>query len=247
MRAVVFSGPSLTPAPMVAGVECRPPVRQGDVYRAALSRPNIIGIIDGYFEVTPTVWHKEILWAMSEGIHVYGAASIGALRAAELEVFGMVGVGCIFEMYRDGLLQDDDEVAVLHGPAELGYPALTEAMVNVRATLQNAVNYGVVKPAFAARLIEAGKRLFYKERTVASILAAGASDGLNSTQLSALAVWLAQAKVDQKSIDASKLMDAICASLARDPSPHQPVFKLSVTSAWIDALKGMRSGGIRSG
>src|SRR5215204_6859507 len=129
MKGVIFSGPSL-PRDLVhevPGVEWRPPVRQGDVYRAALTRPAIIAIIDGYFEVTPTAWHKEILWAMAQGIHVYGGASIGALRAAELDVFGMKGVGRIYQMYRDGVLQDDDEVAVLHGPAELRYPPLSEA------------------------------------------------------------------------------------------------------------------------
>ena len=70
-----------------------------------------IGIIDGYFENIPSVWHKEILWAMSQGIHVFGSASMGALRAAELAPFGMEGVGAIFEAYRDGWLEDDDEVA----------------------------------------------------------------------------------------------------------------------------------------
>ena len=70
----------------------------------------------------PTVWHKEILWAMAQGIHVFGAASIGALRAAELDAFGMRGIGRIYEAFRDGVLEDDDEVAVLHGPEELGYP-----------------------------------------------------------------------------------------------------------------------------
>jgi len=95
-----------------AGIEWRPPVRQGDVYLAALSSPAIIGIIDGYFEIVPTVWHKEILWAMDRGIHVYGGASIGALRAAELADFGMTGIGQIYEQYRAGQLTDDDEVAV---------------------------------------------------------------------------------------------------------------------------------------
>ena len=52
---------------------------------------------------------------MSQGIHVFGSASMGALRA-ELCPFGMVGVGRIFEAYRDGELEDDDEVAVIHGP-----------------------------------------------------------------------------------------------------------------------------------
>ena len=47
-----------------------PPVGQGDVYRAATRyRPRAIGIVDGYFHQVPSVWHKEILWAMAEGIH----------------------------------------------------------------------------------------------------------------------------------------------------------------------------------
>src|SRR5436305_3085254 len=115
MRAVVFAGPTLPPRLRRDGEtlwEWRPPVRQGDVYRAALTGPAAIGIIDGYFEVVPTVWHKEILWAMAQGIHLFGAASIGALRAAELDSFGMRGVGRIYEAYRDGILEDDDEVAV---------------------------------------------------------------------------------------------------------------------------------------
>ena len=89
------------------------------------SEPQAIGIIDGYFQWAPAVWHKEILWAIQQGVHVFGAASMGALRAAELAPFGMRGVGRIFEAYRDGVLpgsgdepfEDDDEVAVVHGPA----------------------------------------------------------------------------------------------------------------------------------
>src|SRR5215207_6052734 len=75
---VIFSGPSLSKflVQAVPGLEWRPPVRQGDLYRAALSRPAVIGVVDGYFETTPTVWHKEILWAMAQGAHVYGASSI---------------------------------------------------------------------------------------------------------------------------------------------------------------------------
>src|ERR1043165_3840307 len=108
MIAIAFSGPSLPPskAPVVAGVEWRPPVRQGDLYRAALSRPALIGVIDGTFELVPTVWHKEILWAMAHGIHVYGAASIGALRAAELCDFGMKGIGEVYRQFGVGGLRD---------------------------------------------------------------------------------------------------------------------------------------------
>ena len=63
---------------------------------------------------------------------------MGALRAAELHTFGMRGVGRIFEAFRDGEVEDDDEVAVVHGPAELGYLVLSEPMFNIRATLARA-------------------------------------------------------------------------------------------------------------
>ena len=139
--------------------------------------PDAIGIVDGYFAHVPSVWHKEILHALSAGIPVYGAASMGALRAAELAQFGMVGVGRIFEAYRDGVLEpfaepfeDDDEVAVLHGPPELGYRALSEALVNIRRTLARATEHGVIAAATRDRLIREGKGLLYQERSYEAIL-----------------------------------------------------------------------------
>lgn len=128
---ILFAGPSLAGVHVssMKGIDQRPPVRQGDVYLATLEQPSAIGIIDGYFEGVPSVWHKEILWAMSQGIAVLGASSMGALRAAELDTFGMIGIGSIYRAYRDGQLEDDDEVALVHGPQELGYHALSVAMV----------------------------------------------------------------------------------------------------------------------
>jgi hypothetical protein len=200
MIAVIFAGPSLPPpaAPRVAGLEWRPPVRQGDLYLAALSGPAIIGVIDGYFERVPTVWHKEILWAMAQGIHVYGAASIGALRAAELADFGMKGIGHVYRQFRTGRLMDDDEVAVLHGPAEVGYVQVTEAMVNVRATTDRAFQLGVVEPAVAAALVSIAKSLFYKDRTYEAILKIATDHGLAPEALHRFASWLPRGQVDHR-------------------------------------------------
>jgi hypothetical protein len=214
-RAVIFAGPSLPPSFRPdSALEWHPPVKQGEVYECSLTRPSIIGIIDGYFEVTPTVWHKEILWAMAQGIHVYGSASIGALRAAELHTFGMTGVGRIFAAFRDGILTDDDEVAVLHGPEELGYPAVTEAMVNIRATLDKAVAEGVLELALAAHLADIGKTLFYKERSWDAILRLAAERGLRTMPLDDLADWLPSGQIDQKRADALEMIAAIRAHLA---------------------------------
>ncbi len=102
MNVIVFTGPTLSASDARKELEALylPPAAQGDVYRAARTRPVAIGIIDGVFDQVPSVWHKEILWAMSQGIHVFGSASMGALRAAEIAAFGMTGVGEIFRGIR---------------------------------------------------------------------------------------------------------------------------------------------------
>ena len=118
--------------------------------------------MDGVFASSPATWHKEILLALEDGITVYGASSMGALRAAELAPFGMVGVGQIYEAYQDGVYTDDDEVALLHGPARSDYRELSEAMVNIRATVAHAVACGIITAESAGRVIRARRRPFIK-------------------------------------------------------------------------------------
>jgi hypothetical protein len=242
MTAIIFAGPSLPPKLRPAAdpsLQWRPPVRQGELYRAALTRPSIIGVIDGYFEVTPTVWHKEILWAMAEGIHVYGAASAGALRAAELDSFGMRGIGRVYEDFRDGVLQDDDEVAVLHGPEEVGYPPVTEAMVNIRATLNEAARSGIIAPAVAASLTNITKRLFYKERSYGMMLEAAANARLPAAALRDLTDWLPNGRIDQKQRDAGAMLEAIRAHLRAGVTPLRVSYRLADTAAWQAARRSV--------
>lgn len=230
-KAIIFAGPSLPPAcrPFDVAFDWRPPVRQGEVYEATLGRPPIIGIIDGYFEVTPTVWHKEVLWAMAQGIHVYGSASIGALRAAELYSFGMVGIGRIFEAFRDGVLEDDDEVAVLHGPEELGYPAVTEAMVNIRVTVEKAVREGIIDRSLAADLTAIAKSRFYKERSWELILMLATRCGVPTMPLDGFTAWLRAERVDQKRVDGLEMVAAIRAHLATGITPLKVSYRFQDT------------------
>jgi hypothetical protein len=239
MTAIIFSGPSLPPSsrPNLAGVEWWPPVRQGDLYLASLQRPALIGVTDGYFELVPTVWHKEILWAMTQGIHVYGAASIGALRAAELADFGMKGVGQVYRQFRCGELTDDDEVAVLHGPAEVDYAQVTEPMVNVRATITCARQLGVIEPALAEMLVPIAKSMFYKDRTYEAILEVAAQQGLEAGARSRFATWLARGKVDQKRIDAEEMLKAMLSHLAAGPAALHVSYRFAHTFAWEEARR----------
>jgi len=234
MTACVFIGPTISASDAALELDAcfLPPVGQGDVYRAALSRPTAIGIIDGVFERIPTVWHKEILWAMSRGVHVFGSASIGALRAAELAPFGMVGVGQIFEDFRDGVLSDDDEVALVHGPAEAGFRSLSEPMVNIRATLREAERVGVIASATAGELACLAKHRFYPHRTYPALLTAGAAEGLPSNELERLKEWLPSGSRNQKLDDARAMLRAMRTFLADDPAPKQVQYSFEHTEAW---------------
>jgi hypothetical protein len=215
-----------------------PPVSQGDVYRCALHRPRAIGIVDGFFELVPAVWHKEILWAMKEGVAVFGAASMGALRAAELEPFGMVGVGAVFEAFRDGVLEDDDEVAVRHAPPDMGYLAGSDAMVNIRATLHRAETETVLHASTRRRLECIAKGLYYPDRSYRRVLALARETGLATEELDALAAWLSANRVDQKREDARAMLDAMRAWLETD-SPRTSVdFVFEHTSFWDQVMRG---------
>lgn len=232
-RVVVYLGPSLSVAAArrVLAADYREPARCGDVLRAVLDGADVIGLIDGYFHDVPAVWHKEILYALERGVEVLGAASMGALRAAELAPFGMVGVGRIAAAFLSGCLTDDDEVAVRHGPAALGYPQLSEPMVNIRASLARAVRQQVLPPSVAARLVELAKRTFYPDRSWERLLVQAHTVGLAT---GSLARWLPRGRVDAKAIDARLLLRTI-ASRRHRPDRSRPGFRLAHTEMW-DAL-----------
>jgi hypothetical protein len=234
----IFTGPTLGADAVTAELDavCLPPASQGDIYRASLDNPWAIGLIDGYFERVPSVWHKEILWALSRGIHVFGAASMGALRAAELWQFGMIGVGTIFEAFRDGQLEDDDEVAVLHADAEHGYRALSTPMVDIRATLAAAERDGILRPD-QRRVLEAEmKALHYPERHDSALIdrarALGAGDALKA--------WLPSGRVEQKRLDALQMVATMRDWIDRREDPPSVAFHFEHTDAWEQVTR--RSG-----
>lgn len=166
---VAFVGPSIPSARIPSAVRERvtllPPVKQGDVLRVVEAGATHVGIIDGYFDHVPSVWHKEILLAMERGVVVCGAASMGALRAAELGSFGMIGVGRVFEMFRDGVLEDDDEVALVHGPPDHDFRPMSEAMVNLRDLVERAIASGAVSRTDGASALALLKAAPYPSRT----------------------------------------------------------------------------------
>ncbi|WP_157248693.1 TfuA-like protein [Nonomuraea typhae] len=165
---VVYTGPTLAPGDVLGVLpeaQVRPPVSRGDLMREDWTRGDTAVLIDGYYRERLSVGHKEILWLLNEGVTVIGAASMGALRAAELSPYGMRGVGSVYDMYATGRIDGDDEVAVLHGPAESGYRSGTIAMVNLRYGCAEGARAGLIPPDSGDRIVAAAKDRPFVTRT----------------------------------------------------------------------------------
>ena len=230
---VVFLGPTLPhdEARTVLEAQYLPPAGHGDVLRAALRRPRAIVLLDGVFDTVPAVWHKEILFALSEGVHVYGAASMGALRAAELDQFGMRGVGAVYRAYADGTLEDDDEVAVAQADAEHGFRALSDSMVDVRATLDASVSNGIVAAPVAAAIAARVKSTFYPRRRLVAAL------DRDDEAHERLRAWLPRGWVLQKRADALELLRVVGDDLVAGLEPFRPAWTLQRTRFWEETRR----------
>lgn len=213
----LFSGPTLAGVAIPDGIRTHPPVAVGDILRLLRERPTVIAIVDGYFERMAAVWHKEILLALEQGVTVYGAASMGALRAAELHAYGMIGVGQIYRAYRTGTLVADDEVAVAHLPLAQGYAPISTALVDLRDGLARAVRAKVVTARRAAELVEEQQATFYRERSWAQVL----------RREPRLAAWHARGVPSRKTLDAKLLLARL-----RDPRPERARHRVPRTWAF---------------
>ena len=183
VRKLVFLGPSLDIAEargICPQAEFRPPIRFGDLYALGREAPGHVLIIDGVFHDSTPVWQREILRLLRDGWLVLGAASMGALRALELEPYGMIGLGTVFQWYRDGEIEGDDEVALLHGPPELGYPPLTLPLVDVRDDLARLRERGELNASQLAGILAEFKCMGFERRSPDALLALARAQGADA-------------------------------------------------------------------
>ena len=202
---ILFAGPSLYGQNFDrAGMIVRPPARQGDVYRAVTEGATAIGLIDGVFGSVPSVWHKEILFALSDGVRVIGGASLGALRAAECHAFGMEAVGSIAQDYLRGARRHDADVCLAHCPAELDFMPLSEPLVDVEATLAALREAGRITAPELGALLEAARSLYFGDRTVEAMVA-----GFEATRRAAIGELYRNGRVSLKAVDALQVVERL--------------------------------------
>ncbi len=210
MKPVVFTGTSIShgEAGKILDADYRPPVRRHDITRLMKSPPEIIGIIDGIFFDSAAVAHRELIEALKSGITVVGGASMGALRASELEPYGMIGVGKIYRMYKSGMLESDDEVAVTFDSETM--EPLSIPLVNIRMTMDKAKEMGVLTEGQASSVVEITRKIFYPERNYRSIVYECVKNGVfEDSEKEKLLDFFKVHEVDVKRKDAVLVLEKI--------------------------------------
>jgi len=222
MRVHVYTGPTL---PHEAGralldAHFLPPVKHGDVLDALSEGVECVAIIDGYYETVASVRHKEILQALQKGVRVLGSSSFGALRAAELNLFGMEGVGEIYRMYASGEIEADDEVAVKHAPETEGYKMLSVPLVDLRHNLRRATEAGMVPRSAADVILDCAREMYFGERTLRRIFARAEKRSVERDLIESCQSYFHHHWHDLKRADGELLLKTIAARMSdREPWP----------------------------
>ncbi len=236
---LVFCGPSLPPEDRTSTPDLifLPPAAQGSMLNAVQTyNPRAILLIDGVFQSEPSVRHKEILWILSQEIAVIGASSMGALRAAELYPH-MQGIGLIYRWYRRYLLTPDDAVAVLHGPAEIGFAPLTSALLDLRMTIRAAWRKKIISRELGRDLEMAAAALNFRDRTLDQLTKKAQPEKTEADWRACQSV-LSGVFVQQKRLDALAALRVLLSGNYAQPSA-MPMFEM--TRVFEQEFRDLRS------
>ncbi len=209
-KPVVYTGTSISysDAKKILDADYRPPVKRHDIVRLMKSPPEIIGIIDGVFFDSAAVAHREIIGALKSGITVVGGASMGALRASELDTYGMIGVGKIYGMYKNGVLESDDEVAVTFDGETM--EPMSVPLVNIRMTVELGQEMGVLTKEQASSIVDITRKIFYPERNYRSIINGCVKNGvIGNSEKEKMLDFFKVHEVDLKRQDAILVLEKI--------------------------------------
>ncbi|MEA2943405.1 MAG: TfuA protein [Bradyrhizobium sp.] len=164
MKTIVFFGPSIAESEVrsLAAITHAPPIKRGDL--AAVEDYDVFVILDGEFGQNMSVSPKEILAVLERGKTVIGAASMGALRASELDRCGMIGVGWVYDYFRRCVVRRDADVALVY--AAFDFKPITVPMVDLEYWTEQASGAGLIRDKERALLLKVARNIFFAERTL---------------------------------------------------------------------------------
>lgn len=209
-RAVIFTGNSISheDAKKILKANYQPPVRRFQLEKFVQQGYKVMGIIDGIFFDRAAVGHREIISALNAGVKIVGGASMGALRASELDTYGMIGVGKVYEWYRDGIIESDDEVAVSTNPDT--FEPISVPLVNIRETLKAAMAAGLVDEKEYKDLLELAINTYYPDRSYLGLTKEGVKKGLiPEEKRKKLFDFCINSEIDIKRLDAVLVLETV--------------------------------------
>lgn len=213
----MFSGPSISEAEVhrLAACSHAPPIKRGDL--AAVDDYDVFVILDGEFGQNLSVTPKEILAVLGRGKTVIGAASMGALRASELDRSGMIGVGWVYRYFRNCAVRRDADVALVYSPFD--FKPMTVPMVDLEYWMEQAAASGLIGNREKALLLKRARAIFFAERTPDHLMGAlrGAVGG---DTLDALLAFSGGTIPSVKSVDAAEAVRLGAALAARRQQAH---------------------------
>lgn len=172
-KPIVYLGPTLNreEASKILDADYRDPAKKGDFLRLSHTsdEKKYVGFIDGVFlhDYPPSpieVYHL----VTRKNIELIGASSLGALRAVELEKFGMKGIGKIFQLFKNGILNADDEVAVTFVRDK--NILQSEALIDIRFNLFLAYKKGIITKQTKKRFVKTAKNIYFPFRNYEDIV-----------------------------------------------------------------------------
>lgn len=210
MKILVFAGPTISRQEIQQHLDATilPPPAQGDLL-SSLDKycPQAMGIIDMAFP--RSAWVSEVHYALRSGVAVYGAGAQGALRAVELQDYGMKGLGSVYADFASGTVSEDAAILACFTEQEGCYTKTSESLVNVTATLRAAHEQGLLNEAAWDHLAQRAGQLHWKQRRWDRLLLPEFFASLAAYEK--MCDWIQTNAVDVQKQDAIALLRAIVA------------------------------------
>ena len=217
VKTIVFFGPSIAESEVrkLAAVTHAPPIKRGDL--AGFEDYDVFVILDGEFGQNMSVSPKEILSVLARGKTVIGAASMGALRASELDRSGMIGTGWVYDYFRRCAVRRDADVALVYSPFD--FKPMTVPMVDVEYWMEQASAAGLIGNRQRAHLLKVVRNIFFADRTLDRLMDA-ARRAVGGDTLDSLLACCGGTIPNVKAVDAAQAL-RLCTSLTERREPGQ--------------------------
>ncbi len=209
-KAIVFGGPSLQliPATQLSQIEVLPPIKRGDLDCFMSVAPGTILISDGLFGGTLSISPMECRTLIEKGWRLFGTASIGAIRAAELWSVGMVGIGTIYHLFRSEQIEDDTEVCVAYNPET--YQELTLSTVQIRSAISHCTSLQTLD---ANRVLEISKKIYWRERSPSRLAQTLLDEGLEQHLADEIIDLASEPSLHPKKLDTKQAVDLLLTTI----------------------------------